>query len=35
VSGENEKDARNQALFRKVNERIEQIAARWRLSRAR
>lgn len=26
VSGKNEKDARNQALFRKVNERIEQLA---------
>jgi hypothetical protein len=26
VSGENEKDARNQALFREVNERIEQVA---------
>jgi len=26
VSGENEKDARNQALFREVNERIEQLA---------
>jgi hypothetical protein len=26
VSGENEKDARNQALFREVNERIEEFA---------
>jgi hypothetical protein len=26
VTGENEKDARNQALFREVNERIEQLA---------